>query len=265
MATEGNDRPPMNGCDEYWGWDPTDKSHEIRIQGPNQTIAYFHPNWSSGTAAVRATRDINNSKSYWEVSVSQRLFGTSMMFGIGTKQAGLHANVFINLVGDDTESWGLSHKGQIWHDGKFKQFTKPFRENVETTIGMLFDASLGTLTYFKDGVNLGVAFTGLDKVRDELYPMASSTAAKTEMTLVTMKRDFINLQDRCRNVILQNIQLNEVDYLEIPKRLKMYVREGREKNSKIQTSSPFKIKSSRTKPTSTTLVSYSQMRPALSV
>ncbi len=44
-------------------------------------------------------------------------------------------------------------------------YTTPFRENVATTVGLYFDGPAGTLTYYKDGCNLGVAFMGLDKVR----------------------------------------------------------------------------------------------------
>jgi SPRY domain-containing SOCS box protein 3 len=36
-----------------------------------------------------------------------------MMFGIGTKKARLHVNSFTNLLGEDNEGWGLSHKGTI--------------------------------------------------------------------------------------------------------------------------------------------------------
>ena len=61
---------------------------------------------------------------------------------------------------------------------------------------MYFDGILGTLTYYKDGVNLGVAFTGLNEVKEPVYPIICSTAAKTEMSLGVLKRDFLNLQDR---------------------------------------------------------------------
>lgn len=87
-----------------------------------------------------------------------------MMFGIGTKAAALHANSFVNLLGADEHSWGLSHKGVIWHGGTGQRFTKCFKENLATTIGLLFDGVHGTLTYYKDGVCLGVAFRDLNKV-----------------------------------------------------------------------------------------------------
>lgn len=87
------------------------------------------------------------------------------MFGIGTKNARLHVNSFTNLLGEDENGWGLSHKGLIWHGGVAKHFTKRFKENEATTVGILFDGIAGTLTYYKDGVCLGVAFRGLNEVR----------------------------------------------------------------------------------------------------
>lgn len=119
-----------------------------------------------------------------------------MMFGISTKSARLHADSFVNLLGEDENGWGLSHKGLLWHNGQWKTFTKPFRENEAATVGLLFDSKNGTLTYFKDGISLGVAFTGLNRVKDDLYAMICSTAAKTEMTLSYMCRDYYSLQDR---------------------------------------------------------------------
>ena len=78
-----------------------------------------------------------------------------MMFGIGTKNARLHVDAFVNMLGETNESWGLSHKGFLWHDGIYRQYTKAFKENISTTIGLYFDGIAGTLTYYKDGVNLG--------------------------------------------------------------------------------------------------------------
>lgn len=87
-----------------------------------------------------------------------------MMFGIGTKKARLHVNSFINLLGEDDNGWGLSHKGLLWHGSVGLHYTKKFKENEATTIGLLFDGITGTLSYYKDGEYLGVAFWGLNEV-----------------------------------------------------------------------------------------------------
>lgn len=215
------------GYREHWGWDTWHRSHEVRLSGENYQTAHFHPNWSNGTAGVHGTRSLTHSWHYWEVKTSDRIFGTSMMFGIGTKRSRLHEDSFINLLGVDDQSWGLSHKGMLWHNGKYRIYTKPFVENQSTTIGIFIDMEAGTLSYFKDGKYLGLAFTDLHKVDCDLYPFVSSTAAKTEMTLGIRKRSFHNLQDRCRFVVLRALQNEQdIDVLPTANRLREFIRDG---------------------------------------
>ena len=64
--------PLKYGCEDHWSWNKNDKSHEVRLYGPKQRIAHFHPNWSNGTAGVRGTRILNGGRFYWEINVSQR-------------------------------------------------------------------------------------------------------------------------------------------------------------------------------------------------
>ena len=68
--------PLVNGCDDNWTWSPKAKSHEVRLFGPKRRIAHFHPNWSNGTAGVRGTCVLNHGRYYWELNISQRIFGT---------------------------------------------------------------------------------------------------------------------------------------------------------------------------------------------
>ena len=225
MSPLSAETPPLHwGCEDSWTWDRKEKSPEVRLFG--QTV-HFHPNWSNGSAGVRGSRILNNTRYYWEVKISHRIFGTSMMVGIGTWKARLHADAFLNLLGEDNSGWGLSHKGLLWHGGKWRPYTKPFKENESTVIGILFDGVAGTVTYYKDGKNLGVAFTDLDKVTESLYPIVCSTAAKTEMTLGVMRREFTSLQDRCRAAIIRHIK-KEPDLVDLglPTPLMHYLLEG---------------------------------------
>ncbi|KAG5892247.1 hypothetical protein JTB14_014617 [Gonioctena quinquepunctata] len=225
--SSSSSNPLRNGCDDIWTWDRKSKSPEVRLYGPSYCIAHFHPNWSSGTAGVKGTRVLNNGRYFWELHLSRRIFGTSMMFGIGTRKARLHADSFTNLLGKDNQGWGLSHKGLIWHAGKWSHYTKPFRENVPTKIGILFDGISGTLTYYKDEKCLGVAFRGLNEVKEPLYPIICSTAAKTEMLLDSMKRDFVNLQDRCRAVIVKRVKnKRDLETLFLPPKIRQFLEEA---------------------------------------
>jgi SPRY domain-containing SOCS box protein 3 len=104
------------GWEENWTWSKWDKSRQVECDR-RHLVAKFHPEWSTGTAGVRATRVLNHATHYWELMVSQRIFGTSMMFGVATRKAKLHSNSFVNLLGEDSNSWGLSHKGLLFHAG----------------------------------------------------------------------------------------------------------------------------------------------------
>lgn len=214
------------GARDGWKWSRS-KSKEVRVYGNRQRTVCFHPNWSNGTAAARGSRPLNDPTGvsrFWEIRTSSRIFGTSMMFGIGTRRTRMHSDSFTNLLGEDGHSWGLSHKGTLWHDGRWRPFCRPFRENEATTIGMWFDAVNGTLSYFKDEEPLGIAFEGLDKVDAFLYPMVASTAAKTEMLISSSIRSFISLKDRCRQVITDNLtDVQDVRRLQIPSILQSYV------------------------------------------
>lgn len=156
--------PLENGCEDNWTWSRRHRSKEVVLSGTNDRTVHFHPNWSKGTAGVQGKRPLNNGRFYWELHVSQRIFGTSIMFGIGTRRARLHANSFRNILGENEHGWGLSHKGVLWHKGVALLYTDRFKENQATVVGILFDGIEGTLTYYKDGKCLGVAFRGLDKV-----------------------------------------------------------------------------------------------------
>ena len=131
------------------------------------------------------------------------------MFGIGTKKVDLDAEDGNMMLGDDEHGWGLSNTGCIWHAGRHRPYTKSFRKIPTFIIGIYFDGLAGTLTYYKDGVSLGIAFTGLQNVTEQLYPIVCSTAAKTEMSLGLLKQDFQNLQDRCRASILSQLTCEE--------------------------------------------------------
>ena len=77
---------------------------------------------------------------------------------------------------------------------------------------------------FTDFLNfsLGVAFTGLNEISEPLYPMICSTAAKTEMSLGVMKREFLSMQDRCRATIIRSLtNEGQIEQLLLPRSLKV--------------------------------------------
>lgn len=52
------------------------RSPEVVLGGPANRSVSFHPNWSKGTAGIRGNKILNNGRYYWEIQLSQRVFGT---------------------------------------------------------------------------------------------------------------------------------------------------------------------------------------------
>src|SRR5688572_18619590 len=99
--------PLVDECHDNWTWNVTDKSPDVHLSGLRNEIVHFHPNWSNGTAGVRGTRPLRRDGGvhYWEIRISKRLFGTSMMFGVATEKSRLHVDAFVNLLGENENSW----------------------------------------------------------------------------------------------------------------------------------------------------------------
>lgn len=194
-----------------WKWN-CHNSNTLLLNDPN--IVLIHPNKSYGTTAVKSDMPLKrNCYTYWEIDVSDRLFGTSIMIGLGNSKASLESNAFINLLGFDENSWGLSHKGKLWHNNNTKQYCDEFEENNSVTIGCLFDGYNGRLSYFKNDQYLGVAFDNI-KLDELLYPMVSSTISQSLFKLDNVYQTFSSLQSLCGVVITRHFK-NEClpDYL----------------------------------------------------
>ena len=132
-------------------------------------------------------------------------------------------NLFVfNSPGQDEKSWGLSYKGKIYHNGTSKKYCEPFFD-AGTRIGLLLDMVKGTLSFYKNGVHLGVAFTGL--TGSPLYPVVSSTSSQTEVKVGSRSCRYLSLQEKCIARIrcsLKNIQLTED--LPLPNVMKRHIR-----------------------------------------
>uniref|UniRef100_A0A914VJY8 B30.2/SPRY domain-containing protein n=1 Tax=Plectus sambesii TaxID=2011161 RepID=A0A914VJY8_9BILA len=168
-----------------WSWNLECLPPYSKLSGPDNRTVIFNEIWSFGTAGIQGDKRLTRDTiAYWEVFVSHRVFGTALMFGIGAKQGYLYANDFCHMIGDNAHSWGLCHKGLLWHGSISVRFCEPFEEFKPTKIAMLFDGPAGTLRFWKDDQDLGIGFANMFEHHDgPFYPMVSSTAAKTEMTL----------------------------------------------------------------------------------
>jgi SPRY domain-containing SOCS box protein 3 len=144
-----------------WKWDETSKSECVSLS-EDKRVAFFFDNpytISRGTAAIRGETPITDGIHYFEVLVREPLYGTAVMVGYGTEEVKLHYDNFdyVNLVGNDENSWGLCHKGTVWHNGKSKYYCDPFFDK-DIIVGSLLNTHDKTLHYFLNGNYLGIAF-----------------------------------------------------------------------------------------------------------
>ena len=133
----------------YATWNPLDKHPDMSVSNGNLTASVASPaNWR----VVRSNIGITTGKWYWESLCS----GTYMCLGINTQDARLD---------DSVDSFGKSYA--YCYDGVTRTGTLPNPSYGGTfgtgdLISVAFDADNKTLTFYKNGINLGVAFSNIN-------------------------------------------------------------------------------------------------------
>lgn len=124
-------------------------------------------------------------------------------------------NFVLFIIGKDKKSWGISYKGDTYHGGVCtKQFCEPFYD-AGTVIGVHLDLYSGHLSFYKNREYLGVAYTGLNKIKEPLYPVISSTTIETEITIGVRQSRFLSLQEQCFVKVAHCLQ-NNTDSMNLP-------------------------------------------------
>lgn len=108
---------------------------------------------------MRGNRPVGDGIFYFEVKSNETLYGTAVMVGFGTKATRLHYDNFeyVALIGMDTNSWGMCHKGQLWHAGRSRPYHEPVFEK-DSRIGALINTYDNTIRFYLNGKDLGLAF-----------------------------------------------------------------------------------------------------------
>lgn len=101
---------------------------------------------------TRATFGMSSGQWYCEVYVNS--LGSSSHMGITT---GLATNGWVG----SNEGWSYSQNGSKYTNNTVSGVAYGASFTVGDTIGIAFDATAGNLTYYKNGVSQGVAFSGL--------------------------------------------------------------------------------------------------------
>lgn len=131
----------------YCTWDPNTKGSTITLDSGN--LGYTV---GGGAGLVcPGTIRVSSGKWFWEVTL------TSGYGGIGVAKVPYTAGM--SYIGQDTTSWGFySTLGKVYNDtatGAYGTYT------TNDVIGVALDADAGSITFYKNGVSLGVAFTGM--------------------------------------------------------------------------------------------------------
>ncbi|KAI5718840.1 hypothetical protein M8J76_000970 [Diaphorina citri] len=181
---------------EYeWVWDTNSADPETIVLSCQNRETLFHPRSSQGTTAIRGTTPFKSGHVYyWEVKMLSTLYGTDVVVGVGTKNAMLNTENYCSLVGNDKESWGYSYWGRRHHNGE--EWSYGNRYDQGSIIGVKLDMWNGNLEFYLNRKPLGVAFTRLNKY-PELYPIVSSTAAKSSIRMIHSTSHPASLMHHC--------------------------------------------------------------------
>ncbi|XP_063972335.1 SPRY domain-containing SOCS box protein 3-like isoform X2 [Diachasmimorpha longicaudata] len=186
------------GTEHEWSWDETLVTSTAELSQHNLEVK-FHPGYSNGTAAVRGNQRLDKDRHhYWEIKMLTPIYGTDVMVGVGTDKAQLDVGAkFCSLLGMTKDSWGFSYRGKIHHAGESRSYAMPFGQG--SIVGVHLDTWKGTLQFFLNRKPLGIAFTGLRG--QELYPMVSSTAAKSSVRIAHSCSVPASLQMECLAIL----------------------------------------------------------------
>jgi len=205
-----------------WTWDATNKTQTAMLVQFNTRII-FHPTYSSGTGAVFGNSPLSAPyHHYWEVAMLSPVYGTDVMIGLATKSVDIatHSHTFASLVGHDQFSWGFSYQGTVHHRGRIRDYGPKWGEG--DTVGVHLDTLRGTVEFYLNKKPLGVAFKDL-RVKEDLFPLVSSTAAKSEMKLETAQSYKNNLQFSCLKVLSSKLPGSNLLNLYLPPGLKKFI------------------------------------------
>ncbi|CAD6194562.1 unnamed protein product [Caenorhabditis auriculariae] len=218
---------------DQWTWTSEPNNMEAVVQGDRVT---FHPVYAFGTAGVRGGKKLTaTTVAYWEIEIAQPLYGTSVMFGVGTADAKtLARSQFIDLLGDDENSFGLNHLGMAYHGGVGVAVSREVK-STNCVIGVLFDGPRQRISYFENGVYLCTPFADIN-VSLPFYPMISSTAQQSQFIV---RNQFVhNKVKSLYDVALRQVHLRvpgkALDSLPLPRTMLRQLREMDRKRSATQ-------------------------------
>lgn len=135
----------------YATWNPLDKGTGVTLSNGDLTIV----GTGAGQNFGRSTIGKSSGKWYWEYHVDS-VTGYGPMFGIAKSTASFTPN----WLGGDADGYGYyCPNGNKYNNGSGSAYGASVA--VGDTVGVALDMDAGTVTFYKNNVSQGVAFSGL--------------------------------------------------------------------------------------------------------
>jgi hypothetical protein len=137
----------------------------------------------TGTGAYGSTFGtigMSSGKWYWEQTLVS-INASDIQLGLGNKDTLLG-----NFPGATSRSYGFSSNSLKWNSSGSSAYTTAWVNG--DVIGLAFDAGAGSLTLYRNGVSLGVAFSGIPA--DTYFPIAGAYTSSNSSYLNFGQRAF---------------------------------------------------------------------------
>lgn len=148
----------------YSTWSPTNKGGSVDLSNGNRTAAARSLN------SVRGSQARSSGKYQFEITISGTTPVASLL-GVATSAASL-----TNYPGSGTGGWAYyASDGHFYNQGSDAAYGSSF--TAGDVIGVVVDFSAGTLKFYKNGVDQGVAYSGT--AGKTLYPIFGSGSSSS--------------------------------------------------------------------------------------
>lgn len=148
-------------------WNPNDKGSLVVLSNNNMTASTTAQN-----SSVRATEGVVEGKWYWENTVNAN---NSAQIGIMSERLSTSAN---NISSVDAMFYVSSG---VKYNGTSSSYGASYTTN--NTIGVALDLDIGTITFYKNGVSQGIAYTTVKNLGKVFPFMCGSNGNPTTITV----------------------------------------------------------------------------------
>lgn len=150
-------------------WNAQMASSILIVGNENRTAMQM----KDGKCGVVALNGFQHGKCYWEIKIES--ISNGMYVGVSLQDGN------VELGHNNGRFWGIEcFSGYIVHNNNRQEYTKPF--HLHDTIGVLLDGERGSLSFYRNKIHLGKAFTNLPN--QMFYPMAQMNRMGSRISIL---------------------------------------------------------------------------------